>query len=177
MQTRFAQAALSRAWPKAPVPECLLSRRCWEVIGRKLEGPRCFYDYTSSALGSWASGRLPLLLSLSSKSPNEIYSAISVRARCGGRALLVIGKLAKAVKVGRGLRGRRRRLPSRCGRPSFPKDGRPRLNGLPTEEIMMARPCVDLGIARTTFETARMLVRVLLFRRGIIHPATGAGEF
>ena len=41
---------------------------------------------------------------------------------------------------------------------------------------MMARPCVDLGIARTTFETARMLVRVFLFCRGVIHPATGAGE-
>ena len=42
---------------------------------------------------------------------------------------------------------------------------------------MMAGPCVDLSIARTTFEAARMLVRVYLFCRGVTHPATGAGEF
>src|SRR6516164_1769578 len=42
------------------------------------------------------SGRLPLLLSLSSESPNRIYSAMGERARCGGLALLVIGKLAIA---------------------------------------------------------------------------------
>ena len=41
----------------------------------------------------------------------------------------------------------------------------------------MAGPCVDLSIARTTFEAARMLVRVYLFCRGVTHPATGAGEF
>ena len=64
------------------------------------------------------------------------------------------------------------------GVPSFPKDRRPfLLNGLPTEEIMIARPCVDLGIANATFETARALVRVFLFCRCVVHPASGAGEF
>jgi hypothetical protein len=36
---------------------------------------------------------------------------------------------------------------------------------------------VDLGIAEAALESAGIFVRVLLFRRGIIHPATGAGEF
>ena len=57
------------------------------------------------------------MLSPSAESPNRIYSAISVRARCGDLALLVTSKLAiariapgaalEAVKVGWGLLGRR----------------------------------------------------------------------
>ena len=35
---------------------------------------------------------------------------------------------------------------------------------------------MDLGIAGTAFEAAGMFVRALLFGRGIIHPATRAGE-
>jgi hypothetical protein len=41
---------------------------------------------------------------------------------------------------------------------------------------MIAKPCVDLGIANTTFETARTLVLPLLSCRDITHPAAGAGE-
>jgi hypothetical protein len=61
-------------------------------------------------------------------------------------------------------------------RPSPPKNRRPRLNGLPIEEMMTAGPGVDLGGTDAASETAGMLVRVLLSRRGVIHPATGAGE-
>lgn len=42
---------------------------------------------------------------------------------------------------------------------------------------MGARPGVHFGLAHPAFETARMLVRVLFARGGVIHPATGAGEF
>jgi len=35
------------SWRKAPVPECLLSPRCWGVSERKLEGSRCFYEHTT----------------------------------------------------------------------------------------------------------------------------------
>jgi hypothetical protein len=58
----------------------------------------------------------------------------------------------------------------------FPKDGRALLIGLPIEEIIKAGPCMDLGLADRTFETARMLVWMLLFCRSVIHPAIGAGE-
>ena len=61
--------------------------------------------------------RNTLFLSPSSESPNWIYSAVSLRAPCGSRALLVAAKLAiariapgaplEAVKVGRGRRRRR----------------------------------------------------------------------
>ena len=35
---------------------------------------------------------------------------------------------------------------------------------------------MDHGAANLAFETAGMLVRMLLFRRGVTHPAIGAGE-
>ena len=41
---------------------------------------------------------------------------------------------------------------------------------------MGAGPGVDFGLANRAFEPARMLVPVLLARRGVIHPATGTGE-
>jgi len=62
------------------------------------------------------------------------------------------------------------------GRSFFPKDGRCRLNGLPIEEIINAGPCVDLSLAHLAFETARMLVWMLLLDRSVIHPAIGAAE-
>ena len=36
---------------------------------------------------------------------------------------------------------------------------------------------MDLDDADSTFETAGMLVRMLLSCGGVVHPATGAGEF
>jgi hypothetical protein len=35
---------------------------------------------------------------------------------------------------------------------------------------------MDLGLANLAFETAGMLVWMLLFGRDVVHPATGAGE-
>jgi hypothetical protein len=58
----------------------------------------------------------------------------------------------------------------------FSKDGQPHLDGLPIEEIVIAGPCVNFGIADSTFETTGTIVLMFLSRRGIIHPATGAGK-
>ena len=58
----------------------------------------------------------------------------------------------------------------------FAKDRRPHLIGLPIEKIIKARPCIDFGLANLAFETAGMLVRMFLFGRSVIHPATGAVE-
>ena len=59
----------------------------------------------------------------------------------------------------------------------LPKNwSRPRVGSLPIEEIIVAGPCVDLGLANLTFETSRMRACVLLFCRGVIDPAIGAGE-
>jgi hypothetical protein len=57
------------------------------------------------------------------------------------------------------------------------KNGRPRVNGFPTKEIIGAGPGVDFGLANPAFEFAGMLVGMLLSCCGIIHPATGAGKF
>ena len=51
------------------------------------------------------------------------------------------------------------------------------LDGFPAEIVMGAGPGVDFGLAHPAFEIARMLVRVLFPCRGVIHSATGAGEF
>ena len=94
------RSSLTSAWPKAAVPECLLSRRCWGEADVSSKGLVCFYARTpwprAHGLRRETSARLPLLLSPSSESPDRIYVAMSERARCGGRALLVIGKLAIA---------------------------------------------------------------------------------
>ena len=61
----------------------------------------------------------------------------------------------------------------------FPEHGQPALDGLPVEEVIKAGPCVDFGLAEHALEAAGiagMLVRMLLARRGVIHPAFGAGE-
>jgi hypothetical protein len=60
--------------------------------------------------------------------------------------------------------------------PLFPKNGRFQRLGFPIEEIIKAGPCMDLGLADPAFETAGMLVRMLLSCRVVIHPATRAGE-
>jgi hypothetical protein len=58
----------------------------------------------------------------------------------------------------------------------FPKDGRVRLIDLPTEEIIRARPCMDLDIADLTVETAGMLVWMRFLCRNVSQPAIGAVE-
>jgi hypothetical protein len=58
----------------------------------------------------------------------------------------------------------------------FPKDGCARLIGLPTEEIISTRPCVDLDPANLAIETAGTLVRMLFLGRSVRHPAIGAVE-
>ncbi len=58
----------------------------------------------------------------------------------------------------------------------FAKNRRLHRLGLPIEEIIKAGPGMDLGLANPAFETAGMLVRMLLSCRVVIHPATGAGE-
>jgi hypothetical protein len=58
----------------------------------------------------------------------------------------------------------------------FPKDGCVRLVGLPPEEIISARPCVDLDPANLAIETARTLVWMLFLGRSVRHPAIGAVE-
>jgi hypothetical protein len=57
--------------------------------------------------------------------------------------------------------------------PPFPKDGRLRLIDFPIEEIVVARPRVDLDPANLTAETAGMLVWMLLPCRGVGQPAIG----
>jgi hypothetical protein len=51
------------------------------------------------------------------------------------------------------------------------------LDGFPAEIIMGAGPGVDFGLANPAFEIAGMLVPMFFPRRGVIHSATGAGEF
>lgn len=61
----------------------------------------------------------------------------------------------------------------------FPEHGQTALDRLPIEEVIKTGPGVDLGLAEYALEAAGiagMLVRVLLARRGVIHPAFGAGE-
>jgi hypothetical protein len=58
----------------------------------------------------------------------------------------------------------------------FAKNRRLHRLGFPIEEIIEAGPSMDLGLANPAFETAGMLVRMLLSCRVVIHPATGAGE-
>ena len=41
-------AEIVRLWPKAAIPECLRSRRCWGLSGRRPVGSRCFYERTPS---------------------------------------------------------------------------------------------------------------------------------
>jgi hypothetical protein len=57
------------------------------------------------------------------------------------------------------------------------KNGRPRLDGFPTKEIIGAGPGVDFGLAHPAFEFSGMLVGMLLPCCGVIHPATWAGKF
>ena len=61
--------------------------------------------------------------------------------------------------------------------PFLPKDGRLRPDPLPVEELVAAGPGMHLSIANPAIETARALVLMFLSCRGVIHPATGAGEF
>ena len=58
-----------------------------------------------------------------------------------------------------------------------PKDRLRPLDGFPAEIVMGAGPDVDFGLADPAFEISRMLVQMLFPRRGVIHSATGAGEF
>jgi hypothetical protein len=61
----------------------------------------------------------------------------------------------------------------------FPEHGQAALDRLPVEEIIKTGPGVDLGLAEHALEAAgiaEMLVRMLLSRRRVIHPAFGAGE-
>src|SRR6267154_249693 len=53
------------------------------------------------------------------------------------------------------------------------ENGRPRVNGFPTKEIIRAGPGVDFGLAHPAFEFAGMLVRMLLACCGIVHTAAG----
>jgi hypothetical protein len=50
-------------------------------------------------------------------------------------------------------------------------------DGFPAEIIMGAGPGMNFGLADPAFEFAGMLVPMLLSRCGIIHSATGTGEF
>ena len=60
--------------------------------------------------------------------------------------------------------------------PPFAKDGRFRLIHFPAEEIMVARPGVDLDPANLAAETAGTLVWVRLPRRGVTQPAIGTAK-
>jgi hypothetical protein len=51
------------------------------------------------------------------------------------------------------------------------------LDGFPAEVIMGAGPGVDFGLANRAFEIAGMLLPMLFACRGVIHAATGTGEF
>jgi hypothetical protein len=65
------------------------------------------------------------------------------------------------------------------GRGFLPEHRQTALDCLPVEEVIKTGPGVDFGIAEHALEAAGiagMLVRVLLARRGVIHPAFGAGE-
>ena len=58
----------------------------------------------------------------------------------------------------------------------FPKDRRIRFFHLPIEQIIRARPRMDLASANLTVEAAGMLVRMLLSCRSVFHPAIGTGK-
>ena len=60
--------------------------------------------------------------------------------------------------------------------PPFPEDERVRLINFPIEKIIIAGPCMDLGPADLTVETARMLVWMLLSCRGVRQPAIGTAK-
>ena len=60
--------------------------------------------------------------------------------------------------------------------PLFSEDGRFRPHALPVEELMIAGPGVDLGIANPAFEIAGTPVLMFLAGGGVIHPAARAGE-
>ena len=65
------------------------------------------------------------------------------------------------------------------GRGLFPEHRQAALDRLPVEEVIKTGPSVDFGLAEHALEAAGiagMLVRMLLARRGVIHPAFGAGE-
>jgi len=51
------------------------------------------------------------------------------------------------------------------------------LIGLPVKETKDPGPCVDFGPAVLTFETAGMVIRVLLLRGFVGSPTFGAGEY
>jgi hypothetical protein len=70
----------------------------------------------------------------------------------------------------------RRLAPDRC---LLPEHGQAAFDRLPVEEVIKAGPGVDFGLAEHALEAAGiagMLVRMLLARRSVIHPAFGAGE-
>ena len=60
--------------------------------------------------------------------------------------------------------------------PPFPKDGRLRLLDFPAEEIMLARPGVDLDPANLAVETAGTLAWMRLPCRGVTQPAIGTAK-
>jgi hypothetical protein len=68
---------------------------------------------------------------------------------------------------------------------SLPPDSRPapsehsrlRLHRLPAEEMMLAGPAVHHAATDAAFEAAGVWLGVLLPCRGVVHAATGAGEF
>ena len=73
--------------------------------------------------------------------------------------------------------GRARRYRASGARlPPSAELGRHRAFRLPSVEFIRPGPCVDLAGADLAFESARMLVLMLLPCRGIIHPAIGAGK-
>ena len=67
-------------------------------------------------------------------------------------------------------------VPRRWSPPPFPKTARHRLIDFPIEEIIIARPRVDLGPANLTAETTRMLVWMPLPCRDVRQPAIGIAE-
>lgn len=60
--------------------------------------------------------------------------------------------------------------------PLFAENGRLRPDALPVEEFVIAGPGVDLGIANAAAEAAGTPILMFLPGRGVVHPATGAGE-
>ena len=62
-------------------------------------------------------------------------------------------------------------------RPAPSEHGRLGLHRLPAEEMMLAGPAVHLAATDVAFEATGVRLGVLLPCRGVVHAATGAGEF
>ena len=62
-------------------------------------------------------------------------------------------------------------------RPAPSEHGRLRLHRLPAEEVVLAGPGMHHAATDAAFEAAGVRLGVLLPCRGVVHAATGAGEF